>query len=633
MKIKKYVINLLLLSFLNIALFGCETENSAKNLKNNSNSILDDSDLVSETFTGKADTGYLSNIAFELEGKIESTIYINMNDYYANAPYYLEELYHYSDDCYYNPGACAQNNNSGSNNYSYNTNNNSNTENNYTNTENNYYNTENNSSNTENSYYNTENNTDENIDNSTDFPPPPEPENNTDYCAENPNSCANNIDNNIDNNTNNYTNSENNYYNTENNSSNTDVFDPSTLTPEQKARILEQVVFENGDMQYIINDQIAFAKNQINSSLIHINLNATDIQILEFGYGESDEIAFIKYNAVMETMVAKAELEEQGIDINSIMGKDYPSLLPGIPSYMFEQIGTACVIDGHDDVEYHNYFYYSDFNKPGCKEAMENAGIPIVNANLFVSNLSSPKNVYPEYDKLTEDGKIDVVIFFGAANGDWQPGDWDWGTYGRTNLVRDLTNKGFSKTAVDKGDLYRREKSGLQENIHIIGPELLSDLNGESDFNLFSELVRKNEIIVYNGHSFYGSLDMLDDPSIYPGKYQIFFMNSCWSYEYYTKQIFKHNVTENDPEGWLMADVVNDTESGWFHNMSTETRILLTNLLHGAESGGIDGRRIFTWDKIIEAMNKHALEEYKRKDTASHEIYGVSGVRTNQYRP
>ena len=36
----------------------------------------------------------------------------------------------------------------------------------------------------------------------------------------------------------------------------------------------------------------------------------------------------------------------------------------------------------------------------------------------------------------------------------------------------------------------------------------------------------------------------MDDPEIYSGRYQIFFMNSCWSYEYYTKQIFRNSVTD-----------------------------------------------------------------------------------------
>jgi len=110
-------------------------------------------------------------------------------------------------------------------------------------------------------------------------------------------------------------------------------------------------------------------------------------------------------------------------------------------------------------------------------------------------------------------------------------------------------------------------------------------------------------------------------------------MNSCWSYEYYTKQIFKNNATDEDPKGWALADVVNDTESGWFHNMADESRILLTNLLAGAESGGIDGARYYTWDRIIGAMNDYAVRSYEWNNSNSHEIYGVSGVTTNTYDP
>jgi hypothetical protein len=158
--------------------------------------------------------------------------------------------------------------------------------------------------------------------------------------------------------------------------------------------------------------------------------------------------------------------------------------------------------------------------------------------------------------------------------------------------------------------------------------DLQSDENG-----LFKQLVSQNEIIIYNGHSFYGSLNVLNDLSIYPGRYQIFLMSSCWSYEDYTKQILLHNQTEADPLGWLRADVVNDTQMGWFHNMPAVARILLTNVFRGAETGGVEGDRYYTWDRIIGAMNDYALKAQQERGTDTHEIFDVSGVRTNVYQP
>jgi hypothetical protein len=71
----------------------------------------------------------------------------------------------------------------------------------------------------------------------------------------------------------------------------------------------------------------------------------------------------------------------------------------------------------------------------------------------------------------------------------------------------------------------------------------------------------------------------------------------------------------------------------WFLNMAEETRILLTNLFAGAESGGKDGNRYYTWANINAAMNDLAVRTMQTHHLASHEIYGVSGVRTNRWDP
>jgi len=39
-------------------------------------------------------------------------------------------------------------------------------------------------------------------------------------------------------------------------------------------------------------------------------------------------------------------------------------------------------------------------------------------------------------------------------------------------------------------------------------------------------------------------------------------MDACWSYAYYTKQVFRHKATATDPTGWDLVDVVNNTEMG-----------------------------------------------------------------------
>jgi len=196
-----------------------------------------------------------------------------------------------------------------------------------------------------------------------------------------------------------------------------------------------------------------------------------------------------------------------------------------------------------------------------------------------------------------------------------------------------VQSRDFEKISdLEPGERFQRVKNGIEEPIDILSPTDIYH-NPESD-NLFKQGIAEHELVLYNGHSFYGSLSVLKDCSVYPDDtYQIFHMGSCWSYEYYTSQVFECRKSEQDPHGWDLADVVNDTESGWFHNNAEFSRILLTNIFAGVETGGKDGDRYYTWFNIISAMNKHAIDTWKSWGTETHEIMGVSGVKNNQYDP
>ncbi len=406
------------------------------------------------------------------------------------------------------------------------------------------------------------------------------------------------------------------------------VVDGRDMDEERRTEYVERLKESSTVIGGLADRQLRFAKNQINEASLHLNLSSSDAVAEEV---EVDEAGLIRvtYSATVESTVTQVELAEDDLSMDDIVGQSFKAVLPIQPDLMVDKVGDACIEDGHEAHSY-NYFYYYQPDKEGCAEAMEAAGVERVEASFDIASLAPSKTVYPEYDQLASDNRVDVVVFFGAADDDWEPGDWDWGVYSTRQFARDLEWTGFEEQEADKGRLFTRTSGELEEKVHVIGPETLKLLK-EDDEGLFGQLVTQNEIVMYNGHSFYGSLDVLDDPSIFPGNYQIFFMNSCWSYEYYTKQIFRANETEEDPEGWLLADIVNNTEVGWFHNMGKESSILLANLLAGSLHGGVDGDRYYTWDRIIAAMNAHALEVYERRSTDTHEIYGVSGVRTNRF--
>ena len=406
------------------------------------------------------------------------------------------------------------------------------------------------------------------------------------------------------------------------------LLDVSGKTPEEKTTLINSYKTGGGNIKYLILDQVKFAKNKINAEQLHMNLYSDVIEVESAELQNEDSVISVKYKAKLESIVSREELEKAGKSLDAILSSP-PTVvkLPADPSNLFTKYSDKCA-EGFDPGELadYNYFYYFNPDKQGCD-------IPKTDGIFTVSSLAPPTTTYPEYDRLKADNRVTVMIIFGAAEHGETVSSSDWGVWEWSDFKRDIQSRGFSKVAdLQPGERFQRVRAGIEETIDVISPYDIYH-NPESD-NIFKKGISEHEIILYNGHSFYGSLNVLRDCSVYPqGTYQIFYMGSCWSYEYYTRQIFECKKTESDPHGWDLADVVNDTESGWFHNNAEFSRILLTNLFAGVETGGKDGNKYYTWMNIITAMNKQALDSWSRYGTKTHEIMGVSGIKNNKYDP
>lgn len=404
--------------------------------------------------------------------------------------------------------------------------------------------------------------------------------------------------------------------------------DISSMTSAEISSLKNSFESNSWTAKSLIMDQIKYGKNKLNTELLHMNLYSDDFEIENVE--ERDGKLIVTYKALLESIVSHEELEKKGSSIDNILNKTTIIKLPADPRNIYDRVGDSCA-EGFEQgsLANYNYFYYFKPDKEGCN-------IELVEAQFTVRSLApTEETTYPEYDLLTADGKITVAVFFGAAEHSQEVSSWDWGVREWRDFVYDIKNRGFQKVEnLNPGERYRRVKNGIEEIIDIVSPYDLHALTHDTN-GIFKNAIKEHEIIIYAGHSFYGSLNVLRDRDAYPEKtYQIFMMNSCWSYEYYTTQIFQNKVTDDDPHGWKYADVVNNTEVGWFHNNAEEIRILLTNIFRGAETGGIDEEgRYYTWINIIGAMNRFAIERWKQLGTETHEIYGVSGVKGNRYDP
>ncbi len=405
------------------------------------------------------------------------------------------------------------------------------------------------------------------------------------------------------------------------------LLDVTALGETERTDYLARLQGSSSEVKNLVLDQVKLSKNKLNTEKLHMNLYTDKVEAQSIALeGTTIRIA---YRVRLESVVSHEELQEAGLSIEQILATPTtPLRLPADPRNLFTRAGERCA-SGFDagSLGDYNYFYYYDPSKPECD-------LPMVDATFTVSSLAPPaQTTYPEYDRLRADNKVEVFVVFNAAEHNDEVSPNDWGVTEWQQFKRELSSRGFRKTAdLEPGERWSRVQAGIEELIDIISPY---DMHGVADSDaLFRRGIAEHEVILYNGHSFYGSLNVLRDCSVYPAdKYQIIYMGSCWSYEYYTRQVFECKKTASDPTGWDLADVVNDTESGWFHNNAEFSRILLTNIFAGVESGGKDGNRYYTWYNIVSAINEHAIRIWRSWGTKTHEIMGVSGVRNNRYDP
>ena len=413
--------------------------------------------------------------------------------------------------------------------------------------------------------------------------------------------------------------------------------DVSTLESAAQESERARWATDTDALRQLAGQQLRLAKTQLNDAKLHLNLTADSVEIQRVDL--VDGAVEIEYIITVETLVTKKELRAEGITPDDLVDAVFNVDVVADPRDLYDRIGESCASGFQPgSLNNNNLFYYFDPATPTCRVEMA------PKAAFRVRSLLPQSDTFPEYDRLTEDGRVDAAVIFGAAeSGAVHGGDWGvmmWRTF-EVNLRLADFKKGED---IAVGTRYVRTQGGVDASIDVISPYDLEAQGGQSA-QLFANLLSSNELLFYNGHSFYGSLNVLTQPEHYPvDTYQILFMNSCWSYEYYTRQVATARMSEADPAGWALVDVVNNTTYAYFVQMEQSSRVLLFNLLAGAEHGGVDdsGRR-FSWQNIIGTLNRTAKGECPREDPnvdcrhyrprSAHEMYGVSGVRDNRFQP
>ena len=447
-----------------------------------------------------------------------------------------------------------------------------------------------------------------------------------------------------------------------------------TPTPSTPIEVGDVLVYEEW-LDDAIHGQFEYTIRQLDEQ---VALNRADIEVLEVQpvpFSEHDRAhegsaVQLEYRARISGLVERDVLDEllratvvvtvprypKNFLETFVYSADEPEKEPDpvcaaeTPHILY--VGAECYEDAR--LQPGNYFFYFDPDRSlpdgrSCRDVAD-----LTDVQLTVRERFETERTYPEYDLLLANGALEIAYFIGEnVKPEHRPANSrDEDDAGHVALaeaeraiVEDLHFRievGDSHTRI--GRRYQKQLyNGTRAEITLVGPDHVPRLEGdgldpESEVaQQVRELVRTSDIVVYSGHSFYGTSFLFADADVFaPGKYQIFVFASCRSYGHYVDRIFA-NKSRGLPEeqSWAFMDIVaNMGSSHWaIHSQLIVLERLIGDVGEKDKSGALD------WHTILQAVNGNAerraqLDRCDDLDPFSaKEMYGVAGARGNLYEP
>jgi|GEM_PF-2653691 hypothetical protein len=363
----------------------------------------------------------------------------------------------------------------------------------------------------------------------------------------------------------------------------------------------------------LVDSQLKFVKNTAESHDWRFNQLADRVNVVLVT--EDFDSVTVEYEAVVDML-------------GRLRGSDVPALADIDPTVFNASVpvepGTidygdirdcSKTDDGHSAAAY-NFHYYFQPDQPDCSLETNKAQITITTV------FGRPKT-YPEYDKLMQPIDTGLVGFKAALvpnRGDNDPLD-------RFNMHKRMLENELNLMGEESPDgafvRYMWTQGGVAMVIDLYNP---TELPWMTNFaSSFRKRLSHYTLVHYNGHSSYGTKNLLDDTESYSDDYQIVVMHSCQSYAYYTRQAFRAKATSADPSGHALMDVVATGKSSYPSGAPPTLKVLLKGLMDGMIA--IDRGRpenATDWITIAERM----------KDATFGDIlYGIAGVRSNSWDP
>jgi hypothetical protein len=297
----------------------------------------------------------------------------------------------------------------------------------------------------------------------------------------------------------------------------------------------------------------------------------------------------ITYTAKLPIIWSKAHSIPNTIDLKLPLDISYAGQDAFATKYK-----ASCVDFGAHDVDSGSMFYYFRPKSSGCHLAA--ADVHATTATLAPSPTSTTGK-FPEYNKVWEDGTLNVVAIFGKYE-DGATTSSDAGIDGYNEFVgamkSELSSHSLttipanvpSSPGVSAPDVEFNATLADGKKIHVVA--LLTDnvntgLQNPTFRARYESLSTHADFIVYNGHAGLGSnIRALASAGKWTaGQYVVVFMNGCDTFAYIDGSLSQAHkaVNPDDTTGWKYIDIINNGEPAFFASMAGATMSVFRGLL------------------------------------------------------
>lgn len=290
------------------------------------------------------------------------------------------------------------------------------------------------------------------------------------------------------------------------------------------------------------------------------------------------------------------------------VGSTFTAKVPLKPFSVFTDAQKTCADnDEHITLDQSVYWYRWQPDQTSCKIALQDLKVTVSK-----KNSTTTSTVYPEYDQLTADKKVTMVVLFGQID-DGELTEYETGMRNFKRFGGWLRGAGFAKaTSAPVGQRYSKKlNNGVVIEIDLYSPRDFSGLGDVEHFGNFQKALSEHEVITYDGHSMLGASDFWSRPT-YPSHYQIFLYGGCLGYQYYIKPIL-HGKGDSWAKLDIVSSVIEVTASA-----NEFAGPAIAKLIYGIQHNGRS-----SWRNIMLTV----------RNSVGDSTFGVSGVRENAFKP